>query len=76
MGRPKGSKNKTTLELERLQQRINELEKVYNSYDEVLDAFTEGFVMDLYDRNIIKHIDNQTLQRWLSNPDEYMHQIK
>lgn len=79
MGRPAGSKNKkdieTQKELERLQQKIYEIEKYKNSYDEVVDAFVEGFVMDLYNKDIIKRINNDTLQKWFSNPDEYMEKI-
>ena len=75
LGRPKGSKNKKTIDLEQLQQRVYELEKVKNSYSEVLDAFVEGFVMDLFNKDIIKRIDNSTLQTWFSNPDDYMKNI-
>lgn len=77
MGRPKGSKNKTTLEIEKLQKRIEELEKsgVYNSYDEVVEAFVEGFILDLFKNDIIKRISNETLQQWFSNPDQHMDKI-
>lgn len=75
MGRPKGSKNKTTIELENMQSKIKELEKSTNSYSETLDAFTEGFVIDLFNKDIIKTINLQTLTMWFSNPDEYMDKI-
>ena len=79
MPRPQGSKNKKTMsmekELEIMQKRINDLEKISNSYDEVIDSFTEGFVMDLYNKDIIKRVDNDTLHRWFSSPDEYMKEI-
>ncbi len=75
MGRPKGSKNKSTLEIEKLQKQVSDLEKVYNSYDQVLDSFAEGFVMDLYSKDIIKRINLDTLQRWFNSPDEYMGEI-
>lgn len=75
MGRPKGSKNKKTIELEEMQKKIRELEQVHNSYDDVVDAFTEGFVMDLFNRDVIKTVSNDTLQRWFNNPDEYMENI-
>lgn len=79
MGRPKGSTNKKPAlmekELELMQQKINDLEKVHNSYDQVVNAFVEGFVMDLYEKDIIKRIDNTTLQKWFSSPDEYMEKI-
>lgn len=76
MARPQGSKNKSTIEIEQLQQRINELEKQYqNSYDQVIDAFTEHFVMDLYNKDIIKRISTETLQTWFANPDENMDKI-
>lgn len=71
----KNQKLNTILEIERLQKRVNELEKIYNSYDEVLDAFVEGFVMDLYSNDIIKVVDLDVLQTWFSNPDEYMSNI-
>lgn len=79
MPRPKGSKNKKNITIEKeidvLQQRIHEIEKVSNSYDEVINSFTEHFVMDLYNKDIIKTIDNTTLQKWFSNPDEHMDKI-
>lgn len=75
LGRPKGSKNKTTIMIEDLQRKVRELEEVKNSYDEVLDAFTEHFVMYLYESDIVKTVDNATLQTWFSNPDEYMSNI-
>lgn len=79
MGRTKGSKNKPKseldLDLKEMQQKINELEKVHNSYDQVVDSFTEYFVMSLYNKDIIKRVDNATLQKWFSNPDEYMENI-
>lgn len=67
--------NKPEFDVEKLQQRIYELEKIENSYEQVVDAFTEGFVMDLYNQDIIKQVSNETLQRWFSNPDDYMEQI-
>ncbi|NFH40690.1 hypothetical protein [Clostridium sporogenes] len=75
MGRTKGSKNRNTLELEKLQQRIDELEKQNCTYDEVLETFSEGFVMDLFDKDIIKTISYETLQTWFSNPDTYIQEI-
>lgn len=75
MGRTKGSKNKKTFELEELQERINELEKQYNTYDEVLEVFSEGFVMDLFNEDIIKTISYETLQTWFANPDDHMQEI-
>lgn len=75
MGRPKGSKNKSTIQLEELQKRIDEYEKQFNSYDEVIEAFTQGFVVDLYNNGTIKNIDGVTLQKWLNSPDEYMQEI-
>ncbi|MGJ0846624.1 hypothetical protein ACR77J_08040 [Tissierella praeacuta] len=75
MARPKGSKNKSTLMIEELQKKVDELEQVHNSYDEVLGNFVEGFVMNLYEQDIIKRVSNATLQQWFSNPDEYMTQI-
>ena len=74
-GRPKGSKNKTTLKIEELQHKVNELEQVKNSYDEVLESFTEHFIMSLYESDIIKTVDNATLQTWFSNPDEHINNI-
>lgn len=68
-------KNDDKLEIKRLQKKVNELEQIYNSYDEVLNVFVEGFVMDLYNSDIIKRISNTTLQTWFSNPDMYMGNI-
>lgn len=73
--RPKGSKNKKTFELEELQERINELEKQYNTYDEVLEVFSEGFVMDLFNKDVLQTISYKTLQTWFSSPDNYMQEI-
>ena len=74
-GRPKGSKNQFTKEdIEKLQERVNELEKTNNSYHDVLDEFIDGFIIELQQN--IKTISNETLQKWFSNPDEYMGQIR
>lgn len=79
MPRPKGSKNKSNIEtqneIERLQKRINEIEEYSNSYSDTLNTFVEGFVMELYNQDVIKKISTSTLQNWFSNPDQYMQQI-
>lgn len=73
-GRPKGSKNEfSKKDIEKLQERVNELEKSSNSYDEVIDSFIDGFIIDT--ENNMKTISNETLQKWFSNPDEYMKEI-
>ena len=38
--------------IEELQLRIDELEKSHNTYSEVIDTFTNGYVMDLISSNI------------------------
>lgn len=76
ISRPKGSQNASTIaknEIERLQLKVNELEKQYNSYDKVVSAFTEGCVLELKEN--IKTIDINTLQTWFNNPDIYMENI-
>lgn len=60
--------------IEELQARIDELEKSHNTYSEVIDSFTQGYVMDLVSSNI-KTIKIETLQTWFSNPDKYMENI-
>ena len=40
-----------------------------------MDAFTEGFVIDLFNKDIIKTISLQTLTSWFSNPDENIDKI-
>ena len=60
--------------IEELQLRIDELEKSHNTYSEVIDTFTNGYVMDLISSNI-KTIKIETLQNWFSNPDKYMENI-
>lgn len=79
MPRTVGSKNKKPQilekEIEVLQQKVNDLQKVHNSYSDVVDSFVEGFVMDLYNKDIIKRLDNSTLQSWFANPDENMDKI-
>jgi hypothetical protein len=60
--------------IEELQNRINELEKSSNNYDEVFSTFVQGFVMEQIGNNI-KTIEIKTLQTWFSNPDDYMEQI-
>ena len=40
--------------IEELQLRIDELEKSHNTYSEVIDTFTNGYVMDLISSNIRK----------------------
>lgn len=74
VGRPKGSTNKITKkDVNVLEERIKSLEKELNSYDEVVDTFVDGCVLEL--KNSIKFVSNQTLQRWFSNPDKYMQEI-
>lgn len=60
--------------LEELQLRIDELEQSKNTYSEVIDSFTQGYVMDLVSSNI-KTIKIETLQTWFSNPDKYIENI-
>lgn len=73
-GRPKGSKNGfTKAEVEKMQKKIDDLEKQYNSYDEVISNFVDGFVLEMTQN--IKTISLETLQKWFSNPDEYMTEI-
>lgn len=76
-GRPKGSKNKingfTKEEVQKLQARVNELEKVHNSYSDVIDDFVDGFVLEMAQN--VKTISLDTLQKWFSNPDSYMEEI-
>lgn len=73
-GRPKGSKNEfTKKQITEMQNRINELEKQHNSYDEVVSDFVDGFILEM--TKDIKTIDSDTLQRWFSNPDSYIQEI-
>jgi len=73
-GRPVGSKNTfTKKQVSDMQLKIDELEKQYNSYNDVVDSFVDGFVLEMTQN--IKTIDMDTLQRWFSNPDDYMQQI-
>jgi len=73
-GRPIGSKNTfTKKQVSDMQLRIDELEKQHNSYNDVVDSFVDGFVLEMTQN--IKTIDMETLQRWFSNPDDYMKQI-
>ena len=73
-GRPKGSKNTFSKEqIEQLQSRVNELEKEKNSYNDVVDEFVDGFIMELSQN--IKSIDMDVLQKWFSNPDSYINEI-
>lgn len=73
-GRPQGSKNTfSKKQVEEMQSKINELEKQYNSYDQVVDSFVDGFILELTQQ--IKTIDMTTLQKWFSNPDDYMQEI-
>ena len=73
-GRPKGSKNGfTKAEVEKMQRKIDDLEKQYNSYDEVVSNFVDGFILEMTKN--IKTISLETLQIWFSNPDQYMTEI-
>lgn len=74
VGRPKGSTNTfTKKQVSDMQLKIDELEKQYNSYNDVVDAFADGFILELTQN--IKTIDMDTLQKWFSNPDDYITQI-
>lgn len=75
MARPQGSKNKSTIIIEELQQKVKTLEDAQNQYSQQISSFTEGFVMDTNNQDIIKRVSNSTLQTWFSNPDEYMSEI-
>lgn len=59
--------------IEELQNRIYELEKQYNTYDQVFNTFVDGFVIE--QTNNVKTIKIETLQTWFSNPDEHMDEI-
>lgn len=63
------------MEMETMQRRIHELEEVHDSYDQVVSAFTEGFIMDISKNDIIKKLDKVTLEKWFSNPDDNMKNI-
>lgn len=75
MARTQGSKNKNTTELERLQQKVYELEnsKQFNTYDEVVSNFVDGFIIEI--QKNMKTISLETLQQWFNNPDQYMANI-
>ena len=73
-GRPKGSTNTfSKKQVEEMQVKIDELEKQYNSYDQVVNSFVDGFILELTQQ--VKTVDMTTLQKWFSNPDDYMKQI-
>ncbi|WP_243430957.1 hypothetical protein [Clostridium botulinum] len=73
-GRPKGSKNEfSKKEIESMQNRINELEKSNNSYNDVVDEFVDGFILEMTKN--VKTISMDTLQKWFSDPDTYMKEI-
>ena len=73
-GRPKGSTNTfSKKQVEEMQLKIDELEKQYNSYDQVVNGFVDGFILELTQQ--VKTVDMTTLQKWFSNPDDYMKQI-
>lgn len=76
MPRTKGSTNKVSIdknELERLQQKIYELESSYNTYSEVVSNFVDGFIVEM--QKNIKTISLDTLQSWFNNPDEHINDI-
>ena len=78
ISRPSGSKNKSTIAQEQidiLQKKVNLLEqdKSLNSYQDVVKAFAEGYVLDSMDD--IKNIKMETLQEWFNSPDTYMAEI-
>lgn len=79
MSRPKGSKNKSTIlkEKETEQQPFidSETKKQYNTYDEYISNYVEGFIARLYNQGILKTIDINTLQNWFANPDTYINEI-
>lgn len=76
MPRTKGSTNKVSIdknELERLQQKVYELESSYNTYSEVVSNFVDGFIVEM--QKNIKTISLDTLQSWFNNPDEHINDI-
>ena len=54
MARPQGSKNKSTIIIEELQQKVKTLEDAQNQYSQQISSFTEGFVLDTNNQDIIK----------------------
>lgn len=64
----------TTEQIQKMQSRIDELEKSTNDRDTVFQNFVDGFVIEQVNSSI-KTIEIKTLQNWFSNPDEHMEQI-
>jgi hypothetical protein len=77
MARPKGSRNKSTIERElALQQTSTESqEKSYNSYEEYISSYVEGYITKLFSDGILKTVSAETLQTWFANPDQYYKEI-
>lgn len=51
------------------------LKSSYNTYDEFVSDYVEGFVSKMFNDGIVKVIETKTLQEWLSNPDKHIKDI-
>lgn len=62
-------------------ERMNPLEireeilKSYNTYDEYINEYVEGFVSKMFSDGQIKTVEEDQIKEWLSNPDTYYKEI-
>ena len=52
-----------------------EMTKELNTYEEYIMTYVDGFVSNLFSKNIINTINADELQHWFANPDEYYEEI-
>jgi hypothetical protein len=82
MSRPKGSKNKSTIEKETLRTQSNnivnnnEAQKEFNTYQDYTQTVTEGFISKIFNDGIVKEVKAEDLVKWFASPDQYHQQIE
>ncbi|BDR74182.1 hypothetical protein K144316041_p20210 (plasmid) [Clostridium tetani] len=52
-----------------------EIKKEFNTYEEYIMTYVDGFVSNLFSQNIITTVDADELQRWFASPDNYYEEI-
>ncbi|QWU14428.1 hypothetical protein SAMN04487895_101740 [Paenibacillus sophorae] len=52
------------------------LEREFNTYEEYLSTFVEGFMSQIFSSGIIDEIDIKKLQSYFANPDKYQNELE
>ena len=47
----------------------------YNTYNEITNVFTEGFMANMFSQDILKDVTSEQIQNYLCNPDNYIKEL-